>query len=115
MVFSDSVAYPFRVAFTEVYKIFAAKDLNDRVVWIGSGKLGLPDNAIVAFALDADMAHVARETMLAIGAQQQGRTAGPLCPDPATGPVQGLRGRQRRPSRAARPGRRRHHARHPGA
>lgn len=57
------------------------------MVWIGSGKLGLPDNAIVAFALDADMAHVARETMLEIGAQQQGRTAGPLCPDPATGPL----------------------------
>ncbi|MEL4504457.1 FMN-binding glutamate synthase family protein [Luteococcus sp. H138] len=80
MVFSDSVSYPFRVGFTEVYRIFAERGLSDRVVWIGSGKLGLPDNAIVAFALGADMVHVAREAMLAIGCIQAQKCHTDECP-----------------------------------
>lgn len=80
LVFSDTVAFPFRIGFTEVYKIFAAKGLADRVVWIGSGKLGLPDNALVAFALGCDMVHVAREAMLAIGCIQAQKCHTDHCP-----------------------------------
>ncbi|WP_153503644.1 FMN-binding glutamate synthase family protein [Cumulibacter manganitolerans] len=80
MVFSDNVSFPFRVAFSEVYRIFAAAGLTDRVVWIGSGKLGLPDNAIVAFALGADMVNVAREAMLAIGCIQAQKCHTDHCP-----------------------------------
>lgn len=80
LVFSDSVAFPFRVAFTEVYKIFASRGLQDRVTWIGAGKLGLPDNAIVAFALGADMVNVAREAMLAVGCIQAQKCQTDKCP-----------------------------------
>ena len=80
LVFSDSVSFPFRVAFTEVYRTFAERDLQDRVTWIGSGKLGLPDNAIVAFALGVDMVHVAREAMLAIGCIQAQKCHTDHCP-----------------------------------
>jgi glutamate synthase domain-containing protein 2 len=53
-----------------VYKIFAEAGLHERVVFVGCGKLGLPDNAVVAFALGADLVNVGREAMLAIGCVQ---------------------------------------------
>ncbi len=40
------------------------------MTFIGAGKLGLPDNAVVAFALGADLVNVAREAMLAVGCVQ---------------------------------------------
>lgn len=80
MVFSDNVSFPFRVGFTEVYRVFAEAGLTDRVTFIGSGKLGLPDNAVVAFALGADMVNVAREAMLAIGCIQAQKCHTDKCP-----------------------------------
>ena len=80
LVFSDSVAFPLRVGFTEVYRTFAERGLTDRVTWIASGKVGLPDNAIVAFALGADMLHVAREAMLAVGCIQAQKCHTDTCP-----------------------------------
>ncbi|MCK6094832.1 hypothetical protein KZX06_01760 [Micrococcus sp. EYE_162] len=68
------------VGFTEVYRIFAERGLTDRVTWIASGKVGLPDNAIVAFALGADMVHVAREAMLAVGCIQAQKCHTDTCP-----------------------------------
>ena len=53
LVFTDSVCLPFRLGFSRVYPIFAEAGLHERVVFIGSGKLGLPENAVVAFALGA--------------------------------------------------------------
>ena len=50
------------------------------VVFIGAGKLGLPDNAIVAFALGCDMVNVAREAMLAIGCIQAQKCHTDTCP-----------------------------------
>src|SRR5690606_17679569 len=67
LVFADSVAYPFRIAFAEVYKRFAAAGLTDDVTFIGAGKLGMPENAVVAFALGVDLVNVGREAMLSIG------------------------------------------------
>jgi glutamate synthase domain-containing protein 2 len=52
----------------------------DRVVFNGSGKLGLPDNAIVAFALGADTVSVCREAMLSIGCIQAQRCHTGECP-----------------------------------
>ena len=80
MIFSDHVAFPYRVGFTQVYRIFAEAGLTDRVTWIGSGKLGLPGNAIVALALGADMVNVAREAMLAIGCIQAQKCHTDHCP-----------------------------------
>ena len=80
MVFADHVSFPFRVGFAEVFKIFAKAGLSDRITWIGSGKLGLPDTAIVAFALGADMVNVAREAMLAIGCIQAQKCHTDECP-----------------------------------
>jgi hypothetical protein len=49
-------------------------------VFIGAGKLGLPDNAVVAFALGADMVNVGREAMLAIGCVQAQKCHTDTCP-----------------------------------
>ena len=80
MVFSDMVSLPFRVGFSRVYREFAETGLADRVTFIGSGKLGLTENAIVAFALGADMVNVAREAMLAIGCIQSQKCHTDRCP-----------------------------------
>jgi len=78
--FADSVALPFRLGFPRVYREFARRGLADDVVFIGAGKLGLPDNAAVAFALGADMVYVAREAMMAIGCIQAQRCHDDSCP-----------------------------------
>jgi glutamate synthase (ferredoxin) len=80
MVFADSVAYPFRIAFSEVYGRFAAAGLTDDVTFIGGGKLGLPETATVAFALGADLIQVGREAMLAIGCIQAQKCHTDHCP-----------------------------------
>ncbi|MFC4066488.1 FMN-binding glutamate synthase family protein [Actinoplanes subglobosus] len=80
LIFSDSVSLPFQVGFARVYRMFAERGLHDRVVFIGAGKLGLPDNAIVAFALGCDMVNVAREAMLAIGCIQAQKCHTDTCP-----------------------------------
>ncbi len=80
LIFTDAVSLPFRLGFARVYAEFAARGLHEDVTFIGAGKLGLPDNAIVAFALGADMVNVAREPMLAVGwIQAQKRHTGE-CP-----------------------------------
>lgn len=68
--FADHVSLPFVYAFSSIYKIFAKKGLADRVVFIGSGKLGLPARAMMAFAMGCDMVGVAREAMMSIGCIQ---------------------------------------------
>ncbi|WP_114907663.1 FMN-binding glutamate synthase family protein [Ornithinimicrobium murale] len=78
--FADAVALPFRLGFPRVYRIFAERGLTDQVVFIGAGKLGLPDNAAVAFALGADMVSVARESMISIGCIQAQRCHDDHCP-----------------------------------
>ena len=80
LVFSDAVALPFRLAFTRVYAAFAREGITDRVTFIGSGKLGLPENALVAFALGVDMIQVAREAMMAIGCIQAQKCHTDHCP-----------------------------------
>lgn len=80
LVFSDHVSLPFRVGFSRVYRIFHDAGLTDRVVFIGSGRLGFPDSAALAFALGCDMVNVGREAMLAIGCIQAQRCHTGRCP-----------------------------------
>jgi glutamate synthase domain-containing protein 2 len=80
LIFTDSVSLPFQLGFSRVYKTFAAKGLHEQAVFIGAGKLGLPDNAIVAFALGCDMVNIAREAMLAIGCIQAQKCHTDHCP-----------------------------------
>ncbi|WP_029137127.1 FMN-binding glutamate synthase family protein [Nakamurella lactea] len=80
LVFTDAVSLPFRVGFARVYRQFAEAGLTDRLTFIGSGKLGLPRNAVVAMALGCDMVNVAREAMLAIGCVQAQRCHTDRCP-----------------------------------
>lgn len=80
LVFSDAVSLPFRLGFPRVYRIFAEAGLTDDVVFIGSGKLGIPENAAVAFALGVDMIAVAREAMLSVGCIQAQKCHTDRCP-----------------------------------
>ena len=80
LIFTDSVSLPFRLGFARVYAEFARRGLHHDVTFIGAGKLGLPDNAVVAFALGADMVSVAREAMLAVGCIQAQRCHTGDCP-----------------------------------
>ena len=97
------------------------------MTFVGGGKLGIPENAIVAFALGVDMVNVGREAMLSIGCIQAQKCHTDHCPvgvatqnprytrgldptlksdarrqlrqDPAPRPAQGLRGGRGRPTR----------------
>jgi glutamate synthase domain-containing protein 2 len=70
LVFTDHVALPFKIAFARVYRIFAERGLQDRLLFAGSGRLGFPEQTALAFALGCDMVGVAREPMMAIGCIQ---------------------------------------------
>jgi glutamate synthase domain-containing protein 2 len=80
LIFTDTVSLPFQIAFARVYRIFAEQDLHEHVTFIGAGKLGLPDNAVLGFALGCDMVNVAREAMLAIGCIQAQKCHTDTCP-----------------------------------
>ena len=80
LVFSDHVALPFRMGFARVYRAFAERDLTDKVVFTGSGKLGLPEEALLGFAMGCDMLALARTPMLAIGCIQAQRCHTDHCP-----------------------------------
>jgi glutamate synthase (ferredoxin) len=80
LVFTDQVALPFKVGFSRVYREFARRGITDRVVFIGSGKLGFPHESTIAFGLGCDMVNVAREAMMAIGCIQAQRCHNGRCP-----------------------------------
>ena len=80
LVFADHVALPFKIAFARVFSIFHHAKLTDKVVFVGSAKLGFPMDALFAFGLGCDMISVAREAMLAIGCIQAQRCHTGHCP-----------------------------------
>lgn len=80
LVFADHVALPFALGFSRAYRVFAEADLHHNVVFTGAGKLGLPENAVRAFALGCDTINVGREAMLAIGCIQAQRCHTGRCP-----------------------------------
>ncbi|MEL0645179.1 FMN-binding glutamate synthase family protein [Olleya sp. Ti.3.14] len=68
--FADHVSLPWVYGFGDLYKLFQSKGLSERIVFIGSGKLGFPAKAAMAFAMGADCINVAREAMMSIGCIQ---------------------------------------------
>ncbi|WP_191859930.1 FMN-binding glutamate synthase family protein [Hanstruepera ponticola] len=68
--FADHVSLPWVYGFSDVYKLFKDRNLTDRIVFIGSGKLGFPAKAAMAFAMGVDCINVAREAMMSIGCIQ---------------------------------------------
>ena len=84
LAFTDHVSLPFKIGFSHVYRAFAEQGLTDDVVFIGSGRLGLPHTALLAFALGCDGINVGREAMLAIGCIQAQRCHTGRCPTGVT-------------------------------
>ncbi|MEM1203612.1 MAG: FMN-binding glutamate synthase family protein [Acidobacteriota bacterium] len=80
LAFSDHVALPFKLGFSRVYRTFAERGMAEKVVWNGSGKLGFPESAVLAFALGCDLVSLAREPMMAIGCIQAQRCHNGHCP-----------------------------------
>ena len=68
--FADHVSLPWIYSFSDIYRIFKDEALTERIVFIGSGKLGFPSKAAMAFAMGADLVNVAREAMMSIGCIQ---------------------------------------------
>ena len=68
--FADHVSLPWVYGFSDLYKVFQKRNLTDRIVFIGSGKLGFPAKAAMAFAMGVDCINVAREAMMSIGCIQ---------------------------------------------
>jgi glutamate synthase domain-containing protein 2 len=84
LAFTDHVALPFKLAFARVYRSFAEHGVADRLVFVGSGKLGIPQTALLAFAMGCDAVNVGREAMLAIGCIQAQRCHTGRCPSGVT-------------------------------
>ena len=80
LTYSDHVSLPFKTGFTRVYGLFLKNKMQNQVAWIGSGKLGFPDRAIVAFAMGCDLIHIAREAMISIGCIQAQKCHVGHCP-----------------------------------
>ncbi|QNJ99174.1 FMN-binding glutamate synthase family protein [Constantimarinum furrinae] len=78
--FADHMALPWMFGFAEVYKIFKSKELCHRIVFVGSGKLGFPARAVMAFSMGADIINVAREAMMAVGCIQAQQCHNNTCP-----------------------------------
>ncbi len=84
LAFTDHVSLPFKIGFTRVFSIFSEREMADDVAFIGSGRLGLPDAALMAFGLGCDMINVGREAMLAVGCIQSQRCHTGNCPTGVT-------------------------------
>jgi glutamate synthase domain-containing protein 2 len=68
------------LALATVVRIFGEHGINEQVTIIGSGRLGLPERGLEAFAIGADMVNVGREAMLAVGCIQAQRCHTGHCP-----------------------------------
>jgi len=80
LVFTDHVAMPFKHGMSSVYREFVKQGVHEQVVFVGSGKLGFPESALLAFGLGCDLVNVAREAMLSIGCIQAQRCHTGFCP-----------------------------------
>jgi len=80
LVFTDHVALPYVQAHATAYRSFAMRGMAHQIVFVGSGRLGLPESALLAFGLGADVVQVGREAMLSIGCIQAQRCHTGRCP-----------------------------------
>lgn len=79
-VFSDHVALPFKIGFSRVFHEFKSRGIDEKVLFMGAGRLGFPEQSALAFALGVDMIGLAREAMLSIGCIQALRCHTGHCP-----------------------------------
>ncbi len=84
LTYADHVSLPFKIGFARVYQIFQKENVSRDVVWIGSGKLGFPDRAVIAFAMGCDMIAMAREIMFSVGCIQSQSCHTGRCPTGVT-------------------------------
>ena len=80
LAFADHVSLPFKIGFARVYQVFQMERISQEVVWFGSGKLGFPDRAVIAFAMGCDAIQIARESMMAVGCIQALKCHTDHCP-----------------------------------
>ena len=80
LAYSDHVSMPFKIGFSRVQRVFEREEMDENIVFIGSGRLGFPIEAMFAFALGCDMIGVAREAMMSIGCIQAQRCHTGHCP-----------------------------------
>jgi glutamate synthase domain-containing protein 2 len=80
LVFADHVGLPFKIGFSRVYGAFARRGIQDHVTWVGSGRLGFPEQAVFAMALGCDLINIAREAMLSVGCIQAQKCHTGECP-----------------------------------
>lgn len=70
LTFADHVSLPFKLGMSRVFRLFADAGWQDRIFFIGSAKLGFPEEALFATALGCDAINIGREAMLAVGCIQ---------------------------------------------
>jgi glutamate synthase domain-containing protein 2 len=80
LVFTDHVALPWKLGFSSVYRALAEEGVHEDLVFIGSGKLGFPETALLALAMGCDLVNVAREALLSIGCIQAQQCHTGHCP-----------------------------------
>ncbi len=80
LVFSDHVSLPFKLGFARVYRTMVQASMHEKIVFIGSGKLGFPQTALFAFSTGCDLINVGREPMMAIGCIQAQKCHSGHCP-----------------------------------
>ncbi len=70
LAFSDHVALPLKIGLARVFREFSQAGIQDKVVFIGAGKLGFPQESLLSMAMGCDMINVGRTAMLAMGCIQ---------------------------------------------
>lgn len=80
LVFADHVGLPFKIGFHRVHRILEETGIADDIVFIGSGRLGFPEPALLAFTLGCDLINIGREALMAIGCIQAQRCHTNHCP-----------------------------------
>jgi glutamate synthase domain-containing protein 2 len=80
LTFSDHVALPFKIGLARVFREFSQAGLQEHIVFIGSGKLGFPQESLLSMAMGCDMINIARTAMMAIGCIQAQECHTGKCP-----------------------------------
>ncbi len=80
LAYADHVSLPFKLGFPRVFAEFSKRGIDDQIVFIGSGRLGFPIEALFAISMGCDMIAVAREAMMSIGCIQAQRCHTDICP-----------------------------------
>ena len=74
------MALPFKAEFHRVRRIIEETGIADDIVFIGSGRHGFPEPALLPFTLGCDLINVGREALMAIGCIQAQRCHTNHCP-----------------------------------